>query len=148
MIVFPQSTPTHPQKSYSPNLTSGIIPSRNMGVFSVAPFPSPPTFHLSFSQHLLLFTTFFALIQTLIASCLDFAIGGLVVKASACNAGDLGSIPGSGRSPGGGNGNPLQYSCLENPMDGGAWWTIVCRVAKSQKRLSEFSQPNVLHLPK
>ena len=47
--------------------------------------------------------------------------GGSEVKASACNAGDLGSIPGSGRSPGEGNGNPLQYSCLENPMDGGAW---------------------------
>ena len=43
-------------------------------------------------------------------------------KASAYNAGDLGSIPGSERSPGEGNGNPLQYSCLENPMDGGAWW--------------------------
>ena len=42
-------------------------------------------------------------------------------KAPACNEGDLGSIPGSGRSPGEGNGNPLQYSCLENPMDGGAW---------------------------
>ena len=42
-------------------------------------------------------------------------------KASAYNAGNLGSIPGSGRSPGGGNGNPLQHSCLENPMDGGAW---------------------------
>ena len=42
-------------------------------------------------------------------------------KASAYNAGDLGSIPGSGRSRGEGNGNPLQYSCLENPMDGGAW---------------------------
>ena len=40
---------------------------------------------------------------------------------SACNAGDPGSIPGSGRSPGEGNGNPLQYSCLENPMDGEAW---------------------------
>ena len=47
--------------------------------------------------------------------------GGSEVKASACNAGDLGSIPGSGRSPGEGNGNPLQYSCLDNPMDGGAW---------------------------
>ena len=45
---------------------------------------------------------------------------GSEVKASACNSGDLGSIPGSGRSPGEGNGNPLQYSCLENPMDG-AW---------------------------
>ena len=45
--------------------------------------------------------------------------GGSEVKASAWNAGDLGSIPGSGRSPGEGNGNPLQYSCLKNPMDGG-----------------------------
>ena len=43
------------------------------------------------------------------------------VNASASNVGDLGSIPGSGRSPGEGNGNPLQYSCLEDPMDGGAW---------------------------
>ena len=48
--------------------------------------------------------------------------GGSKVKVSACNAGDLGSIPGSGRSPGEGNGNPFQYSCLENPMDGEAWW--------------------------
>ena len=47
--------------------------------------------------------------------------GGSDGKASAYNAGDLGSIPGSGRSPGEGNGNPLQYSCLENPMDGEAW---------------------------
>ena len=47
--------------------------------------------------------------------------GGSEGKASAYNAGDLGSIPGSGRSPGEGNGNPLQYSCLENPMDGEAW---------------------------
>ena len=49
------------------------------------------------------------------------------LKASACNAGDLGSIPGSGISPGEGNGNPFQYSCLENPMDGGAWWATVHR---------------------
>ena len=47
--------------------------------------------------------------------------GGSEVKVSAWNAGDAGSIPGSGRSPGEGNGNPLQYSCLENPMEGGAW---------------------------
>ena len=47
--------------------------------------------------------------------------GGSDGKASACNAGDMASIPGSGRSSGEGNGNPLQYSCLENPMDGGAW---------------------------
>ena len=47
--------------------------------------------------------------------------GGSDGKASACNAGDLSSIPGSGRSPGEGNGNPFQYSCLENSMDGEAW---------------------------
>ena len=58
--------------------------------------------------------------------------GGLDGKASACNAGDLGSIPGSGRSPGEGNGSPLQYSCLENPMDKGAWWATVHEFAKSQ----------------
>ena len=51
--------------------------------------------------------------------------GGSEVKASACNVGDLGLIPESGRSPREGNGNRLQYSCLENPMDGGAWWAIV-----------------------
>jgi len=59
---------------------------------------------------------------------------GLVVKKLPANAGDLrnrGSILGSGRSPGGGHGNPLQYSCLENPMDRGAWWATVHRVAKS-----------------
>ena len=58
--------------------------------------------------------------------------GGSEVKPSACNAGDPGSIPGSGRSPGEGNGNLLQYSCLENPMDGGAWWATVHGVTKSQ----------------
>ena len=62
--------------------------------------------------------------------------GGSEVKASACNEG---SIPGLGRSPGEGNGNPLQYSCLENPMDGGAWWATVYGVAKSRTRLSDFT---------
>ena len=65
--------------------------------------------------------------------------GSSEVKASACNAGDLGSILGLGRSPGEGNGNPLQYSCLENPMDRGAWWATVHGVAKSQTRLSDFT---------
>ena len=55
-----------------------------------------------------------------------------VGKQSACKAGDLGLIPGLGRSPGEGNGNPLQYSCLENPMNRGAWQATVHRVAKSQ----------------
>ena len=53
-------------------------------------------------------------------------------KESACNAGNLGLIPGLGRSPGEGNGSPLQYSCLENPMDRGTWWATVHEVAKSQ----------------
>ena len=57
--------------------------------------------------------------------------GGSEVKASACKVGDLGSIPGSGRSPGEGNGNPLQYSCLENPIGGGAWWATVHGVTKN-----------------
>ena len=60
-------------------------------------------------------------------------------KESVCNAGDLGSIPGSGRSPGEGNGNPLQYYCLENPTDEGAWQAIVHGVVKSQTRLSNFT---------
>ena len=76
--------------------------------------------------------------------------------------GDVGSIPGSGRSPGEGNGNALQYSCLENPMDGGAWWATVHGVAKSRTRLSDFtftftfmtfndtqsSMPKVIHILK
>ena len=58
--------------------------------------------------------------------------GGSDSKESACNMGDLGSIPGSGRSPGEGHGNLLQYSCLENPMNGGEWWATVQGVARSQ----------------
>ena len=57
---------------------------------------------------------------------------GLDGKESGCNAEDPGSIPRLGRSPGEGNGNPLQYSCLENPMNGGAWWATVHVVAKSR----------------
>ena len=63
-------------------------------------------------------------------------------KEPACNAGDAGdagSIPGSGGSPGGGHGYPLQDSCLENPMDRGAWQAIVHRVAKSQAQLKQLS---------
>ena len=67
----------------------------------------------------------------------------LVVKNLPANAGnirDLGSIPGSGRSPGEGHGNPLQYSCLENPMDRGAWWATVHAVRKSQTPPSMHTQ--------
>ena len=64
---------------------------------------------------------------------------GSEVEVSAGNAGDLGLIPGSGRSPGEGNGNPPQYSCLENPIDWGAWWATVHRVAKNRTRLRDFT---------
>ena len=57
--------------------------------------------------------------------------GGSEGKKFTCSAGDSGLIPGSGRSPGGGNGNPLQYSYLENPMDRGAWWAAAHGVAQS-----------------
>ena len=63
----------------------------------------------------------FALIEITISIVFGLFPGGSDGKASACNAGDLGSIPGMGRSPGEGNGKPLQNSCLENPMDRGAW---------------------------
>ena len=62
--------------------------------------------------------------------------GGSDGKESAYIAGDLGSIPGLGRSPGEGNANPLQYSCLENPMDRGAWRATVLGITKSQTQLS------------
>ena len=68
--------------------------------------------------------------------------GGTVVKNLPANTGDMrevGSIPGSGRYPGTGHGNPLQYSCLENPMDRGAWQVMVYRVAKSQRWLKQLS---------
>ena len=66
----------------------------------------------------------------------------LVVKNPTANAGDLrdvGSIPGSGRCPGEGNGSPLQYSCLENPTDRGAWWATVHGVSKGWTRLKQLS---------
>ena len=65
-----------------------------------------------------------------------------VGKESDCNAGDLGSIPGSGRCPGEGNGNPLQYSCLENPMDSGAWQATVYESQESDMT-EQLSTPEV-----
>ena len=62
-----------------------------------------------------------------------------MVKIPPATAGDTGSVPGSGRSPGKGNGNPLQYSCLGNPIDRGAWQATVLGVAKSQTRLSDLT---------
>ena len=73
--------------------------------------------------------------------------GGSDSKASAYNAGDPSSIPGSGRSPGEGNGSPLQYSCLENPMDRGAWQATGPGVTKSRTRLSDFTLDPTTQLP-
>ena len=73
------------------------------------------------------------------ASLVEDFPGGSDGKVSVYNAGDLGSVPGLGRSPGEGNDNPLQYYCLENPMDRGAWQATVHGVAKSQTRLSDFT---------
>ena len=63
--------------------------------------------------------------------------GGSVVKNLPANAGNTGSVPGLGRSTREGNGNPLQYSCMENPMDREAWWAIIHGVTKSQTWLSD-----------
>ena len=84
--------------------------------------------NFSLQSHQFCFTYFEAILELL--SNLNFP-GGSDGKASACNVGDLDSIPGLGRSPGEGNGNPLQYSCLENPMDRGAWQATVHGVAES-----------------
>ena len=74
--------------------------------------------------------------------------GGSDGKASVYNEGDLASIPGLGRSPGEGNGNPLHYSCLENPRDGGAWCAAVYGVTQSRTRLKWFSSSSSNYLPK
>ena len=81
-----------------------------------------------------------------IRSTLSSFPGSAEVKASACNVGDLGSIPGSGRASGEGNGNLLQYSCLENPMDGGAWWATVHEVTKSWIGLKCLSVSSLLSI--
>ena len=70
-------------------------------------------------------------------TCVGGFPGVSVVKNPPANAGDLGSFPGFGRSPGGGHGNPLQFSCLENPTDRGAWQATIHGVTKSRTRLSD-----------
>ena len=67
-------------------------------------------------------------------------------SANAGDVGDVGSLPGSGRSPGGGHGNPLQYSCLENAMNRGAWWASVHRVAKNRTQLKRLRMQHALGL--
>ena len=98
-----------------------------------------PSNHLILYCPLLLLPSVFPTIRVFsceLALYISFKISPSNSKESACNAGDQGSIPGLGRSPGEGNGNSLQYSCLENPMDKGAWQATVHRVTKSQTPLS------------
>ena len=91
-------------------------------------------------DHGLFLISFF---QFLLNRCLFQALGkddlpgGSDSKESACSAGNPGSNPGSGRSPGEGNGNPFQYSCLENSLDKGAWWATVHGVAKCRTQMSD-----------
>ena len=99
------------------SLKTILIYGFNIG-YSIVPFSES---HLNIYCNLKISLTIFGINSILPPSILISGFpGGSEVKASACNAGDLCSIPGSGRSPGEGNGNPLQYSCLENPMDRGA----------------------------
>ena len=69
-----------------------------------------------------------------------------VSKESACSAGDLGSIPGSGRSPGEGNSNPIQYLCLEKPMDKGAWWATVHEITRIGHDFTTNPPPQYIYI--
>ena len=82
----------------------------------------------------------------LVPALLDFPQGS-DNKESACDSGDTGLIPRSGRSPGGGHGDPLQYSCLESPMDRGAWWAMVHGIAKRWTCLKQMDTHAHTHQP-
>ena len=120
------------------------------------PVPSPTVYHLHTHRPVLKFSShttgnfskvepsekgdshFFVVVNSAILSLVRGLPWWLISKEYACNAGavgGVGSIPGSGRSPRGGHDNPLQYSCLENPLDKGAWRAVACSVAKSWTRL-------------
>ena len=90
------------------------------------------------------YTTNFVCMYTNMYACVNSFPGGSEVKNLLCDTGDSGSIPGSGRSLGEGNGNLVQYSCLENPMDRGAWRATVHGVAKSCTRLSDYHFHSVI----
>ena len=98
-----------------------------------------------FNSALSLFSTFSILNEVLNdrIKVKEGFLGGSDSKESAWNAGDLGSIPGSGRTPGEGHGNPLHYSCLENPMDRGAWKAAVRGVTKNRTQLKQLNSSNI-----
>ena len=119
---LPPPSPSHPSGSSQCTSPEHPVPCINLGL---AIYFTYDNIHVS-----MLF--FFQLV-------FNWFPGGSDGKASAYSAGDLGSIPGWGRSLGEGNGNPLQYSCLKNPMDGGAWQATVHGVTKSRTRLNDFT---------
>ena len=106
--------------------------------FTISPYPLQ---HLLFWYEVVSHCGFEAEVSLCFFWTFYFVLGysGSEVKASASNVRHPGSILGSGRSPGEGNGNPLQYSCLGNPMDGGAWWITVHRVTKSWTQMRDFT---------
>ena len=131
---LPFPSPMHESESASLPLIMLGFPSRSLWhlllfcPFSVWGWPVPWSWTLYFSLDNLIVSHDFKSVPWWLSG-----------KESACNSGDPGSSPGLGRSPGEGNGNPLQYSCLENPRNGGAWWADVYRVAQSQTRLKWVS---------
>ena len=146
--ALPLSEPTDSESTFQPDLQEIPILFKvgeavGQKIFTSISFtPNPPSFFVFSTSPFCLCTLTIVDLSVNNNSDLchhqDFP-GGSDGKASACNARDLGSISGLGRSPGEGNGNPLQYSCLENPMKGGAWQTTVHGVAKSQTRLRDFT---------
>ena len=107
--------------------------------------PSPTSDCLPIRKHLVTLSVIAFLTVSLVSLLFFFFVYAMLScvlvlsKESACNAGDWGLIPGSRRSPGAGNGNPLQYSCLENSMDRGVWQATVLEIAKSSTQLFSVS---------
>ena len=141
--IKPQSCPASLQRllrcllscghsAFSAGLLMWPHPLTGLGVKGIRPCLSSAS---TVTSGLFLFFSSHLLICRRLSFSLNFP-GDSVVKHLSASAGDTGSIPGSGRSPGGGNGNPLQYSCLRNPMDRGAWRATDHGVAKSQTQLS------------
>ena len=122
---------------YFPQYLSSYIPSVYLVIYLILVNKSNRTLLIQFSLPLFLYPL---LSKSDIKSIFQGFPGGSVSKESAHSAGDLGPIPGSRRSPGGGNGNPVQYSCLGNPMDSGAWQATVQEAVKVWHNLTTEQQ--------
>ena len=116
-------------------VSCSIMKLRSCKTWTVCAEHQPPGVHTSYERCILSHVLVLDLVRTTIWGFPHGSDG----KESVCNAGDLGLIPGSGRSPGKGNGYPLQYSCLENVVDRGTWWATVRGVTKSWTQLSDLT---------